>query len=102
MTTSGDPNPLSTVHHPMGFPPKVTPRGLAEPLESMADKTICLLDCRFDNSGTFMAQLAGWFQDHLPQVKTHIVQMRESFVGDEDALAEVAAQGDAAIAGVGL
>ena len=90
------------VHDPRGFPPKVTGKRLAPRLESLDGKVIFLVDCQFDNSDMFMAQLREWFAEHLPHVKTRIIETRESWVDDPDMRAAVAREGDGAILGVGL
>jgi hypothetical protein len=90
------------VHDPRGYPPKVTGKQLAPRLESLDGKTVCLVDCLFDNSDKFMDQLQDWFAENLPRVKTTIVRLRQSWVDDPDMRARVAEGGDAAILGVGL
>ena len=91
-----------TVHDPRGYPPKVTGKRLAPRLESLDGKVVYLVDCLFDNSELFMEQLRDWFAEHLPAVKTRIIKPKESWVDDPDMRATVAANGDAAILGVGL
>ena len=91
-----------TVHDPRGYPPKVTGKRLANRLNSLAAKTVYLIDCLFDNSDVFMDQLDDWFSNHLPSVKTPIIKPYDSWVDDPDMRAEVAEKGDAAILGVGL
>ncbi len=91
-----------TVHDPRGYPPKVTGKRLAPRLESLDGKTVYLVDCLFDNSDVFMEQLQDWFAEHLPEVATPIIKPRESWVDDPDMRAEMAANGDGAILGVGL
>ncbi|HEX7084493.1 MAG TPA: hypothetical protein VF186_10305 [Gaiellaceae bacterium] len=91
-----------TVLNPVGYAPKVTAKSMAPRLNSLEGKTLCLLDCRFDNSDVFLRQLQDWLAEHQPGVRTHVVQMKESWVDDPEALEEVSRYGDAAIAGVGL
>ena len=91
-----------TVHDPRGYPPKVTGKRLAPRLEAFDGKTVYLVDCLFDNSEVFMFQLREWFGQHLPKAKTPIIKPRESWVDDPAMRAKVAADGDAAILGVGL
>lgn len=91
-----------TVHDPRGFPPKVEGKRLAQRLDSLDGKNIYLVDCLFDNSEVFMEQMQDWFRQHLPKVKTQIIKPRESWVDDPNMRAKVAADGDAAILGVGL
>lgn len=90
------------VHDPRGYPPKVTGKQLASRLDRLEGKTIYLVDCLFDNSELFMAQLKNWFSEHLPAVHLRDIKPRESWVDDPDMRARIAADGDAALLGVGL
>ena len=90
------------VHDPRGFAPQMTAKRLAPRLESLAGKNVYLVDCLFDNSAVFMQELADWFAQHMPGVKTPIIKPRESWIDDPAMRARVAADGDAAILGVGL
>ena len=91
-----------TVLDPRGYPPKVTGKRLAPRLESLDGKTVYLVDCLFDNSEVFMEQMRDWFAAHLPAVDTQIIKPRQSWVDDPDMRAKIAADGSAAILGVGL
>jgi hypothetical protein len=93
---------LLTVHDPRGFPPKVTGKRLAQRPTSLDGKVVYLVDCLFDNSDAFMERMREWFAEHLPAVKTRIIKPRESWADDPDMRAKVAADGNAAILGVGL
>ncbi len=90
------------VHDPRGFPPKVVGKRLAPRLQSLDGKVVYLVDCLFDNSDAFMEQMRQWFAEHLPSVQTRTIKPRESWVDDPAMRATVAAEGDAAILGVGL
>ena len=90
------------VHDPRGYPPKVTGKRLAPRLHTLDGKILYLVDCLFDNSELFMEQLRMWFAEHLPDVITRIIKPRESWVDDPDMRQRIAADGDAAIFGVGL
>ena len=91
-----------TVHDPRGYPPKVTGKRLAPRLESLDGKTVYLVDCLFDNSDAFMEQVRRWFEEHVPGVTVRPISPRESWVDDPGMRARIAADGDAAILGVGL
>ena len=91
-----------TVHDPRGFPPTVIGKRLANRLQSLDGKTVFLVDCLFDNSDVFMEQLRQWFSANLPAVVTRIIKTTESWVDDPAMREKVAAEGDAAILGVGL
>ena len=90
------------IHDPRGFPPKVTGKRLAPRLESLDGKVVYLVDCLFDNSDVFMAELTQWFRAKLPAVDIRSIRPRESWVDDAEMRAAVEANGDAAILGVGL
>ncbi len=90
------------VHDPRGFPPKVTGKRLASRLQSLDGKVVYLVDCLFDNSEAFMTQLFDWFGEHLPAVNARIIKPRQSWVDDPEMRQKVAADGHAAILGVGL
>ena len=91
-----------TVHDPRGYPPKVTGKRLAQRPESLDGKRVYLVDCLFDNSEAFMEQMRDWFAQHLPSVETRMIKPRQSWVDDADMRAKIAAEGNAAILGVGL
>lgn len=93
---------LVTVHDPRGFPPQIAAKPLAPRLESLDGKRVFLVDCLFDNSDVFMGELERWFGEQLPAVRTTIVRPRESWADDPDLRATIAADGDAAILGVGV
>jgi hypothetical protein len=90
------------VHDPRGYPPKVVGKRLANRLQSLDGKVVYLVDCLFDNSDAFIEQLRLWFAEHLPAVVTRVIKPRESWVDDPEMRGKVAADGDAAILGVGL
>jgi len=93
---------LITVHDPRGYAPKVTGKRLAPRPAGLDGKVVYLVDCLFDNSAAFMEQLRQWFATHLPAVATRVITPRESWVDDTGMRATIAAQGNAAILGVGL
>jgi hypothetical protein len=91
-----------TVHDPRGYPPKVTGKRLAQRPESLDGKRVYLVDCLFDNSEAFMEQMRDWFAQHLPSVETRMIKPRQSWVDDAEMRSKIAAEGNAAILGVGL
>jgi hypothetical protein len=91
-----------TVLNPVGYPPKISPKQLAPRLESLDGKTVYLVDPRFDDSGLFLRQVQNWFADHMPSVKTKLVEMNNVYTKDDPKTWEkIKADGDAAIVGVG-
>ena len=93
---------LLTVHDPRGYPPKVTGKRLAARPQSLNGKTLYLVDCLFDNSEAFMDQLRRWFAEHMPGIDTRMIKPRESWVDDPGMREKIAADGHAAVFGVGL
>jgi hypothetical protein len=91
-----------SVHDPRGFPPQVKGKRLAPRPQSLDGKLVYLVDCLFDNSETFMEELRQWFAVHLPAVETRTIKPKQSWVDDAEMRAKVAAEGNAAILGVGL
>ena len=91
-----------TVHDPRGYPPKVQGKRLANRLQALDGKVVYLVDCLFDSSDIFMEQLRQWFAEQLPAVVTRVISPRESWVDDPDMRKKIAAEGNAAIIGVGL
>jgi hypothetical protein len=91
-----------TVHDPRGYPPRVTGKRLAPRLESLDGKVVYLVDCLFDNSDVFMAELQQWFGRKLPAVQIRSIKPKESWVDDREMRAAIEKDGDAAILGVGL
>jgi len=103
--STGDDGPMTqqiAVHDPRGYPPKVVGKRLAPRLPALDGKTIYLVDCLFDNSAVFMDQLQQWFGEHLPAVDARIIRPKETWADDPDMRAAIAADGDAAILGIGL
>ena len=91
-----------SVHDPRGYPPTGMGQRLAPRLATLEGKNVFLVDCLFDNSEVFMNELRDWFARHYPKVKTPIIKPQQSWVDDPQMRAKIAANGDAAILGVGL
>ena len=91
-----------TVHDPRGYAPKVVGKRLSPRLSTLDGKTVYLVDCLFDNTDVFIEQLRQWFAEHLPAVNIKIARPEKTWSDDEKMRAAIAADGDAAILGVGL
>ncbi|HEV7665166.1 MAG TPA: hypothetical protein VGQ62_16665 [Chloroflexota bacterium] len=93
---------MTAVLNPLGFPSTVKGKALAPRLESLDGKTIFLVDCRFDDSGLLLEQVQVWFQEHMPSVKTRLVQKNNVYAKDDPELwTTIKNEGDGAIVGVG-
>jgi hypothetical protein len=91
-----------SVFNPVGFPPKVTPKPMAPRLNGLDGKTLYLVDPRFDDSGLFLRQVQDWFAEHMPSVKTKLVEMSSVYTKDDPKTWEmIKANGEGAIIGVG-
>ncbi len=91
-----------SVLNPVGYPPKITAKPMAPRLGSLDGKTIYLVDPRFDDSGLFLRQVQNWFGEHMPSVKTKLVEMSSVYTKDDPKTWElIKANGDGAIVGVG-
>lgn len=94
--------PLSVLD-PSGTPPKVAGVKLAARPAQLDGKIVYLVDCRFENADLLLEQMQRWFGEHMPAVETRVVHWRHhGFEPDPETLAQVAADGDAAILGVGI
>ncbi len=89
-----------TVYNPAGFPPKITKKELAPRLDTLAGKTVYLVDCRFDDSDVFLGQMQAWFAEHMPAVKTIVKPISSVYLKDDPTTwEEIRARGHAAILG---
>ena len=91
-----------TVLNPMGYPPKVIHKPMAPRLAALDNKTVYLVDCRFDDSDIFLQQVQAWFAEHMPAVHTVFKPISSVYLKDDPVTwSEIKSQGDAAIIGVG-
>ncbi len=90
------------VLNPQGFPPVITKKELAPRLDTLAGRTVYLVDCRFDDSDVFLGQMRAWFAEHMPAVRTVIKALSSVYLRDDPTTwEEIKARGHAAILGVG-
>ena len=94
--------PKITALNPVGFAPKVTRKPLAPRLDTLEDKTVYLVDCRFDDSDIVLKQMQAWFASHMPGVRTVFKPISSVYLQDDPTTwEEIKARGHAAILGVG-
>jgi hypothetical protein len=101
MSVATETQPKLTVLNPEGYPPKVDARGMAPALDTLQGKTVFLIDVGFENSDQFVKQLHGWLEEHEPGIRTEAVRWRDQHNPDPELCERIAAEGDAAIIGVG-
>ena len=53
-----------SVLDPTGFAPEIKGQGMAQRWDSLAGKTIYLIDCRFDDGDIFLQEMQGWLGVH--------------------------------------
>lgn len=91
-----------TVLNPMGTPPPVTLKPMAERLSTLDGKTIYFVNTGYIGTDRLMAVMMDWFKANYP--KTNVLMKRSSggMSGVDKALwAEIGEKGDAAIVGLG-
>jgi hypothetical protein len=94
--------PTLTVLTPVGFAPAIVHKELARRLDTLDGRTVYLVDCRFDDSDVFLAQMQAWFTEHLPGVRTVVKPISSVYLQDDPATwEEIKARAHAAILGVG-
>jgi hypothetical protein len=92
--------PKITVLSPMGTPPPVTVKPMAEPLSSLDGKTLYLVNTGFVNTERLMEEFKKWFQANYP--KTTIVDQRTGMSSLTPALkTELKEKADAVIFALG-
>ena len=89
-----------TVLNPLGTPPPITAKTMAEPLSTLDGKTIYLVNTGFPNTERLMQEYKTWFQANYP--KTTIVDQRTGMSNLTPALKkELAEKADAVIYALG-
>jgi hypothetical protein len=90
------------VLNPMGFPPQISQKSLAPRPDSLAGKTVYLVDCRFDDGDILIAQMADWFAERRPDIKVEVRRKSGVYTErDEPLYREIREKGDAAVVAVG-
>ena len=90
-----------TVYNPMGTPPPIQMKPMAERLDTLEGKTIYLVNTGFIGTDRFMAVMTEWFAANYP--KTTIINRNDAGMTNmAPALrAEIKEKADAVIIGLG-
>jgi len=91
-----------TVLNPMGTPPPIQAKQMAQRLDTLEGKTIYFVNTGYIGTDRLMDVMSDWFKANYP--KTNVVIKRSSggMTGVDQALwAEIGEKGDAAIVGLG-
>jgi hypothetical protein len=92
-----------TVLDPTGSPPRAQGIELAPRFDRLDGELVYLVDCRFEDADRLLEQVQRWMAEHRPAIHTKIVRWRgHGFDPDPETLADIAADGSAAILGVGI
>jgi len=89
-----------TVFNPLGTPPPIEKKQMADRLDTLDGKTIYMINTGFPNSGRLLEVMSDWFKANYP--KTEIVIARGSMTNiPENVMTEIGEKGDGVILGVG-
>ena len=99
-------SPPHAIHDPVNQPrdtvEALNALQMAPRLDSLEGKTVFLVNTGFAGSKEFMEELQEWLNKNHPEIKTELRNKKTSMFTDEPELwAEIKANGDAAILGVG-
>ncbi|HTZ98741.1 MAG TPA: hypothetical protein VMB02_00315 [Candidatus Aquilonibacter sp.] len=87
---------------PKGAPPPVQRYSMAPRLNTVEGKTIYLVDTGFFGADLVLQQVADWFQQNMPSVKTVSRKKAGTYPEDDPKLwAEIKANGNATIMAIG-
>ena len=92
--------PKITVYNPMGTPPPIQAKAMAERPTTLDNKTIYFVNTGYIGTDRLMAEMMDWFKKNYP--KTNLVLKSGSMSSITPALqAEIGEKADAAIVGLG-
>ena len=93
---------LIEVLNPRGQPPPIKGIPVAPRLDTLAGKTVYIIDIRFPGTEVLFDEIQKWFAAKMPEVKTVVRQKKGDYFADDPELwAEIKKNGHAAIIGVG-
>ena len=85
-----------TALNPMGYPPTIEQLGMAPRCESLAGKTIYLVDVHFVDGDKLLQQMQAWFAEHLPNSRTILASKAGVYTEDDPKLFSEIRENDAA------
>ncbi len=89
-----------TVLNPLGTPPPIEKKQMAERLDELDGKTIYMINTGFPNSGRLLEEVGNWFKANYPNI--NIVMARGGMTNiPQNVMTEIGEKGDAVILGVG-
>ena len=89
-----------TVLNPLGTPPPIEVKQMAERLDTVNGKTIYMINTGFPNSGRLLEEIGNWFKANHP--KTTMVMASGSMTNiPQNVMTEIKDKADAVILGVG-
>ena len=75
---------------------------MAPRLDSLKDKTVYLVDCRFDDGDILFQQMHNWFKEKMPEVNAIFVCKSGTYTQDDPRLfEEIRQKADAVVLGTG-
>jgi hypothetical protein len=91
-----------TVLNPRGQPPPIKGISMAPRLDTLASKTVYIIDVRFPGTEILFDEMQKWFAANMPELKTIVRQKKgDYFENDPELWAEIKGKGHAVIMGVG-
>ena len=93
-----------TVLTPLGTPPPIKLRPMAQRPASLDGKTVYVLDQGYPNSDKLMMEVTAWFEKNMPETKAVFRSMRRGGKpgpGTPDLFTEIEENADAVVIGTG-
>ena len=93
---------MITVLNPQGIPPRIKRNAMAPRPETLAGKTVYLVDVRFNDGDVLLRQMENWLIEKMPEVKVKFVRKSGVYSFDDRTLwQEIKEEGDAVVMAVG-
>ena len=89
-----------TVLNPLGTPPPIEKKQMADRLDTLDGKTIYMINTGFPNSGRLLEEVGNWFKASYPSI--NIVMARGGMTNiPQNVMTEIGEKADGVILGVG-